>query len=50
VSKADLFRDLVFLAATGETYSFHVAKDKSVSTKELLADMRDESGNASGRL
>jgi hypothetical protein len=50
VTKADLVRDLLFLAATGETYSFHVAKDKSIATKVLLADMRDRSGTDAGRL
>jgi hypothetical protein len=49
VTKADLVRDLLFLAATGETYSFHVAKDKSAATKVLLADMRDKSGSERGR-
>lgn len=44
IPKADLIRDLIFLAATGETYSFHVAKDKSEATKQQLADLRDMCG------
>jgi len=50
VPKADLIRDLIFVAVTGETYSFHVAKDKSDATKALLAEVRDTSGKVSGRL
>lgn len=45
IPKADLIRDLIFLAATGETYSFHVAKDKAEEMKAQLADMRHQSGS-----
>jgi len=50
VTKAEFTRELLYLALTGQTFSFHVAKDKDSSTKALLAKMREPSGNDSGRL
>lgn len=49
VPKAQMVRDLLFLAVTGETFSFHEAKDKEIKTKELLAQLRESSGTTGGQ-
>ena len=41
VSKADFVRELVYMAATGEMYSLHVAKDRSESFKAQAGNVRD---------
>lgn len=48
VAKADFLRELLYIGATTEMYSFHVAKDKSEAFKKQLAELRECSGTSSG--
>lgn len=48
VAKADFLRELLFIGATTEMYSFHVAKDKSEAFKKQLAALRESAGSSSG--
>jgi len=50
MSKSEFGRELLYLAYTGETFSFHQAKDKDSATKALLEKFQQKSRNASGRL
>lgn len=50
ISKSELGRELLYLAYTGETYSFHQAKDKDIDTKLLLEKVRNKFRNDSGQL
>jgi hypothetical protein len=50
IPKGDLARDMLTLGFTGETHSFHVAKDKDIATKALLEKFRKSLGNDSGLL
>lgn len=48
LQKADFVRELLFLGATQEMYSFHVAKDKADAFKSQLAGVREESRTSDG--
>lgn len=48
LAKADFLRELLFIGATAEMYSFHVAKDKSEAFKKQLAELRESAGTAPG--
>ena len=43
--KAEFIRDLLYIAATTETYTFHVAKDKAKAFKSQMEEVRETPGN-----
>ena len=43
--KAEFIRELLYMAATTETYTFHVAKDKAEAFKNQLANVRELTRN-----
>lgn len=44
-TKADLAVEFLYLGMTGETFSFHVAKDKASAIKAIREELRQFSGN-----
>lgn len=48
IPKAEFLRELLYVGATTETYSLHVAKDKAASFKKQLASLRGMSRTNEG--
>ena len=48
IPKADFLRELLYLAATTEMYSFHVAKDKAEAFKHQLANVQESTRTTGG--
>jgi hypothetical protein len=48
LAKADFLRELLYIGATNEMYSFHVAKDKAEAFKSQLANVMQDSRSDAG--